>query len=192
MHNLLSRDGTAIYYGPVFSAEDSDRYLRHLLDDINWDHDRLMLFGRHIVTKRKVAWYAEYPFEYTYSNSTKRALEWTPALRDIKDVVETCTGSTYNCCLLNLYHDGSEGMGWHSDDEKEIQPRGSISSVSFGAERDFFLKHKVSGEKITVYLENGSVLDMKDEIQDHWLHQLPVRKRIKEPRINLTFRHFIG
>jgi alkylated DNA repair dioxygenase AlkB len=90
-----------------------------------------------------------------------------------------------------LYHDGNEGMGWHSDDEKEIIPNSSIASISIGIERKFSFKNKSSKETVSIQLENSSLLEMKGAIQKNWLHALPKSKKIKTPRINLTFRQFL-
>jgi alkylated DNA repair dioxygenase AlkB len=93
---------------------------------------------------------------------------------------------------MNLYHNGSEGMGWHSDDEKTLGENPLIASVSFGAERVFKLKHRESKEIVSVLLENGSLLVMKGATQHHWIHAMPKTKKITTPRINLTFRLFVG
>jgi alkylated DNA repair dioxygenase AlkB len=101
---------------------------------------------------------------------------------------EAVSGEKYNSCLLNLYHTGEEGMAWHSDGEKELQKDGAIASLSFGAERKFSFKHKVTKEKIELWLQDGSLLVMKGTTQSHWLHRLPPTKKVLTPRINLTFR----
>lgn len=107
-------------------------------------------------------------------------------------MVEKVSGETYNSCLLNLYHVGEEGMGWHSDDEKELKKDGAIASLSFGAERKFQFKHKKTGDQVDVFLEHGSMLLMKGTVQTHWLHRLPPTKKVLKPRINLTFRTIVG
>jgi alkylated DNA repair dioxygenase AlkB len=106
----------------------------------------------------------------------------------LKSLVEDKTGCSYNSCLLNLYHSGSEGMAWHSDNEKELLENGAIASLSFGVERVFELKHKQDKIKVKVLLEHGSLLLMKGTTQKHWLHQLPKNQKVGTPRINLTFR----
>lgn len=189
--NLLPKDGTVNYYGRLFSQQEADNYLDSLLKTIEWRNDEAIIFGKKIITKRKVAWYGERPFEYTYSNTTKRALPWTEDLLTLKKVVESETGDTFNSCLLNLYHNGEEGMAWHSDGEKDLKRNGAIASLSFGAERKFAFKHKETKEKIELILEHGSLLVMKDTTQTHWLHRLPPTKRIMKPRINLTFRTIV-
>ena len=146
------------------------------------------MYGRRIVTKREVAWYGDKPFAYTYSHTTKRALPWTPELKLLKDNAERASGETFNSCLLNLYHDGGEGMSWHSDDEPELKKGGTIASLSFGAGRRFLFRHKQSKEKVELFLEHGSLLVMKGAIQEHWMHSLPPSKRVKGARVNLTFR----
>lgn len=190
--NLLHRDGEAYYFGRVLPAEEASRYLVLLLETIAWRHDELALFGKKITTKRKVAWYGDQPFGYTYSGATKTALPWTPGLQELKTIVERCTGDTYNACLLNLYHDGTEGMAWHSDDEPDLKPLGAIASLSLGAERKFVFKHKETKEKTAVVLEHGSVLLMKGHTQTGWWHSLPPARRVQHARINLTFRTIVN
>lgn len=186
--NLLPKDGTVHYYGKVFFKEKSDLYYDYLLNRIPWEHDEAVIFGKLILTKRKVAWFGEKPFEYTYSKRTKLAKIWTPELLELKQKCEEISGETYNSCLLNLYHDGSEGMAYHSDGEKDLKKHSAIASLTFGAERKFLFKHKTTQEKIELFLENGSLLVMKGVTQDHWLHRLPPTTKVKTPRVNLTFR----
>lgn len=186
--NLLRYDGVANYYGSILSASEADEYFQKLLNKIAWKNDEAFIYGKHIVTKRKVAWYADQPFQYTYSKTTKTALPWTTELLALKAQVEQTTGDNYNSCLLNLYHNGSEGMAWHSDAEKELKQNGSIASVSLGAERKFAFKHKKTKEVASLSLCHGSLLVMKGETQTHWLHRLPTTTKISEPRVNLTFR----
>lgn len=186
--NLLPKDGTVNYYGTLMSQAKANESLAELLENIAWQNDQAIIFGKLIITKRKVAWYGDTNFKYTYSNITKLALPWTPALKELKALAEAKTGETYNSCLLNLYHDGNEGMTWHSDAEKDLKKNGAIASMSFGADRKFAFKHKETKETVSRILQNGSLLVMKDETQSHWLHRLPPSKLITKPRINLTFR----
>jgi alkylated DNA repair dioxygenase AlkB len=186
--NLLPHDGTVNYYGPILSTAEADRYLAALLANVPWKHDELVIFGRHIVTVREVAWFGDAGCTYTYSGTTKQAVPWNAELRELKAFVEKLTQATYNSCLANLYHDGSEGMAWHSDDEKELAPCATIASLSFGAERKFSFKHKHTQKTASLMLEHGSLLAMRDTTQIHWLHSLPKAKKIATPRINLTFR----
>ena len=186
--NLLPGDGIVNYYGKILTPQNAQYYLDRLLKTIEWKNDEAIIFGRHIITKRKVAWYADTNYEYTYSNRTKRALHWTKELLELKKLVDEITGTTFNSCLLNLYHNGDEGMAWHSDDEKTLQKDSPIASLSFGAERKFMMKHRQTKQTISLLLENGSLLEMKGTTQKNWLHCLPKSKKIKHPRVNLTFR----
>ena len=190
--NILHRDGIVDYYGELFDCSEADYYFTELFNNIEWRADETVIFGKHIVTKRKVAWYGERPFKYTYSNTTKQALPWNKALLSIKNIVELTTSETYNSCLLNLYHNGSEGMAWHSDAEKDLKRNGAVASVSFGAERKFSFKHKKTKENVSLLLKHGSLLVMKGTTQSNWLHRLPPTTKIHEPRVNLTFRIIVG
>jgi len=186
--NLLPGDGIVNYYGKLLDNEESNHYFNCLLNTIEWENDKAIIFGRTIITRRKVAWYGDTNFEYSYSNTTKQALIWTKELLELKKLIEEKTGESFNSCLLNLYHNGEEGMAWHSDAEKDLKKNGAIGSLSFGAERKFAFKHKKTKETISIFLEQGSLLIMKDITQTNWLHRLPPSKRIKNARINLTFR----
>ncbi|EPR71193.1 DNA repair system specific for alkylated DNA [Winogradskyella psychrotolerans RS-3] len=186
--NLLPFDGEVNYYGSIMTIEKAQEYYKKLLQHIDWKNDKAIIFGKLIITKRKVAWYGDQPFNYTYSKTTKSALPWNKELLELKKMVEAKTGETFNSCLLNLYHSGEEGMAWHSDGEKDLKKNGAIASLSFGAERKFLFKHKETKQNVSILLEKGSLLVMKGSTQTHWLHRLPPTKKVKTPRINLTFR----
>ena len=186
--NILPYDGVVHYYGKILGQEKTQHYLNRLLEDIPWKNDEAFIFGKHIVTKRKVAWYGNENYAYTYSNATKQALPWTPELLELKSLAEEITKEKYNSCLLNLYHDGSEGMAYHSDDEKALGDKTAIASLSFGAERRFLFKHKTTKQKVALVLESGSLLVMKERTQKFWMHRLPPTKLVKRARVNLTFR----
>ena len=174
--NLLPRDGEVTFFGRIFTPEESGAYFDELFNSIEWKNDEAVIFGKRIQTKRKVAWYGEQEFEYTYSNTTKVALPFTQTLSELKAITEAKTGESYNACLLNLYHDGTEGMAWHSDGETDLKKNGAIASLSFGAERKFSFKHKETKETVSLQLTHGSLLVMKG---------------VLTPRINLTFRTIV-
>jgi alkylated DNA repair dioxygenase AlkB len=186
--NLLHKDGTAYYYGTIMPNKEANRYFDLLLKNIPWKNDEANILGKHIITKRKVAWYGDSDYLYTYSNSTRKALIWTRELVELKRLVEQVSGACFNSCLLNLYHDGNEGLGWHSDDEKSIGKNTPLASLSFGAERKFTFKHKQTKQIVSLVLEHGGLLVMKDATQIYWLHSLPKSNKITQARINLTFR----
>jgi alkylated DNA repair dioxygenase AlkB len=186
--NLLHQDGIALYYEKVIPENQIMQLLDELLNHISWENERVVMFGKEIITKRKVAFYSDPLIAYTYSSRTKVGLPWKETLITLKNIVELITKEKYNACLLNLYHNGEEAMGWHCDNEKEIVTNSSIASISIGASRKFSFKHKVTKETISIQLENGSLLEMKGTIQQHWWHSLPKSKKVTESRINLTFR----
>lgn len=187
--NLLPYDGEVNYYGTVIQNPQS--YYERLMEEVAWQNDQTLIFGRLITTKRMVAWYGDEALEYTYSGMKKVASPWNTTLLELKRIVEHLTHETFNSCLLNLYHDGNEGMGWHSDAEKNLKENGTIASLSLGAERKFSFRHKQSKERIDLTLENGSLLLMRGTTQKYWLHQLPKSKKITRGRINLTFRTIV-
>ncbi len=189
--NIINQDGQAHYFGPILTEEQNSYYWEELLHKMEWANEKVVMFGKEITTKRKVAFYADESIEYTYSNKTKKGLPWTPSLLSIRELVSKHTHQSYNACLLNLYHDGEEGMGWHSDDEREIVPNSSIASLSIGAERKFSFKHKATKETQSLLLQNGSLLEMAGSLQQNWWHALPKSKKVNGPRINLTFRQMI-
>ena len=186
--NILNQDGIAFYHEKVIPDDQIKQLYNELLNNINWENERVVMFGKEIITKRKVAFYSDNSIAYRYSSKTKIGLPWNDTLIALKNIAESITKETYNACLLNLYHNGEESMGWHSDNEKEIVANSSIASLSIGAARKFSFKHKVTKETISIQLENGSLLEMKGTIQSNWWHSLPKSKKITDSRINLTFR----
>jgi alkylated DNA repair dioxygenase AlkB len=191
-HPLLNRDGLVEYLPSLFSPLECESLFGELLKTSPWQQDEVILFGQKRILSRKVAWMGDAGFTYSYSGTSKTTSPWTPSLMQVKERVELRTTQRFNSCLLNLYHDGSEGMGWHSDDEKTLGRNPVIASVSFGAGRIFKLKHRKSKEVVSVLLEQGSLLIMKGATQHHWVHTMPKTNRVTTPRINLTFRQFVG
>jgi alkylated DNA repair dioxygenase AlkB len=187
---IVSEDGLARYMG-VF-LEQPDQWFARLRKGIPWRQDVIRMFGREVVTARRVSWHGDPGCDYRYSGVVKAAQPWTDDLLEIKQRVEAACGAVFNSCLLNLYYDGSQGMGWHSDDEPELGHESVIASVSLGAARVFRFRRRTGGDSVNVQLESGSLLVMEGGIQRHWQHCLPKSARCKEPRINLTFRLVLG
>jgi len=185
--NLLPYDGVVDYYGKILTQSESQKYYHQLLQNPYWHHANLIMYEKLIVTKRKIAWFGD--DKYTATHST---LPWTDELLALKKIVEELSLKKFNCCFLNLYHNGLEGIGWHSDDEEILGPNPTIASLSFGAERKFCFKHKINQKIISIILESGSLLIMKGATQRNWLHGLPKSKKIMTPRINLTFREIVN
>jgi alkylated DNA repair dioxygenase AlkB len=189
--SVLPYDGEVLYYGPILEANQLSHYFSQLLQSIPWEHDKALVRGKIIQTKRQVAWYGEGDFAYTYSGYTHQSLPWTDTLLALKALVEVRCAETFNSCLLNYYQSGETAMAWHSDSEKALGKNTVIASLSLGAERKFVFRHKASRQKVNVNLEDGSLLVMKGSTQSHWQHALPKTKLVKHGRINLTFRQFM-
>jgi hypothetical protein len=189
--NLLPKDGSVYYHPGVFDEVNSAHFMNTLAQSMSWRSDQLIMFGKVVTTRRKVAWVGDPNCTYTYSGVLKHPQAWTPELLIIKTKLEAITKSEFNSCLLNLYHDGNDGMGWHSDDEKELDAEAPIASLSLGAQRKFAFRHRRDKTTIPLFLENGSVLMMYPPTQEYWQHSLLKTKAITTPRINLTFRKII-
>jgi alkylated DNA repair dioxygenase AlkB len=135
--NLLPYDAEVIYYGKIFDQASTTKYLHSLLENIEWKNDEAVIFGKRIITKRKTAWYGDKGYSYTYSNISRNALAWTKELLELKQVAEERTGAKYNSCLLNLYHNGDEGVSWHSDDEVTLEKGGHCIDQFWGRKKIF-------------------------------------------------------
>jgi alkylated DNA repair dioxygenase AlkB len=188
MRNVLPKDGCAHYFPGIYSESKSVEFISQLQASLQWEPDELIMFGKLLTMRRKVAWVGDPSCSYTYSGVKKNPQNWTPELLLIKSQVEGVAQAEFNSCLLNLYHDGDDGMGWHSDDEKELDPHSPIASLSLGATRKFALRHKKDKETVFLFLENGSALIMYAPTQEYWQHALLKTKTVSEARINLTFR----
>jgi alkylated DNA repair dioxygenase AlkB len=184
---LTDKNGSVIYFPKIFHP--SQDYFNRIETACSWQTEEVKVFGKWHKLRRQSAWYGT--ADYRYSGQIKTAQPWLPVLLEIKTQVEELTKDSYQGVLLNYYPDGLSGMGWHADDERDLVPNAAIASVSFGATRRFDLRHR-DGEKLSIDLEDGSVLMMAGELQQYWKHQVPVQRRVKEPRINLTFRVMMG
>lgn len=189
--SLLPHDGEAIYYPSDLLPLTNPSWLDILTDSIAWSNDTVKMFGKTLTLNRKSAWYGDSGAAYSYSGIRRQPLQWTEELLMIKKSCEEVSNASFNSVLCNYYHDGNDGMGWHSDDERELGKEPIIVSVSFGAERIFAFKHRNSKERINIRLEHGSMLIMRGQTQHSWQHALPKSIIVHEPRINLTFRNIL-
>lgn len=186
---ILDKDGEVISYPNFFRIQESDRLFSDLSSNIKWRHDTIHIYGKKIPLPRITAWYGDEGKSYIYSGIEHHPEPWTPTLKLIKSKAEEISEVTFNSVLLNLYRHGQDSVSWHSDDEPELGQNPIIASISLGATRRFFLKHKIlKNHKITLDLSNGSLLLMKGETQHFWKHQIAKTAKFVEPRINLTFR----
>lgn len=183
-------DGQVIIYQHFFEQSESDRFFAELLSNINWQQDKIKLFGREVNLPRLTAWYGDEDKSYKYSGINMNPIPWTPILLSIKEKIEKVIELNFNSVLANLYRNGQDYVSWHSDDEKELGENPIIASVSFGATRRFLLRHKSNKdlETVDISLTHGSLLVMQGSTQHYWKHQVPKTAKVKTERINLTFR----
>jgi len=170
--------------------EDSRRWQRDLTERLVWHQPEVLVYGKRHPTPRLAAFLAEPSVSYRYSGVVHRGQDWPDWFVPLLDQVNACCRTSFNGCLLNLYRDGHDRMGWHADDEPEIDAGQPIASLSLGATRCFQLRRRDRSERHSIELADGDLLVMTPPCQQQWVHGLPVRKRITTPRINLTFRVF--
>lgn len=187
-NNLLPRDGSAVLFDAVVSTSEGNTVLGALIDELAWREETVTLFGRTMPVPRLTAWYGDWA--YRYSGITHIPAALPASFGRLRNVAETVAGTPFNGVLANLYRDGTDSMGWHSDDEPELGPEPVIASISLGATRRFHLKHRDgSGDLVSLDLAHGSCLVMSGSCQENWRHQVPKTKKQVTPRVNLTFRY---
>lgn len=177
----------SVDYRPGWIKDDEVLFDR-LREEINWEQHEITLLGRTVPTPRLTAWMGD--AAYRYSGIVNEPIPWPSVLAPIRERLERELGVGFNSCLANLYRDGSDSMGFHSDDEPELGPEPTIASISLGARRRFVLRHRVNGERWIWDLGEGDLLVMRDESQRDYAHAVPKTARVVGPRMNLTFRHF--
>jgi alkylated DNA repair dioxygenase AlkB len=184
------QDGEILFMRNFFTPTESKNYFELLQNNINWKQEEVKFYGKTFPVPRKTAWYGYEGFNYSYSGITCFPEIWTNELLEIKKEIEKfIPDEDFTSVLLNLYNNGNDKMGWHADDEKELGINPTIASVSLGETRRFDIKHKQNPELHYKFeLTSGSLLIMRGALQHHWVHQIPAQKKVKEPRINLTFR----
>lgn len=182
-------EGEAQLWPAAFDAGEATRLFQDLRRQVAWREEEILMFGRRVPVPRRVAWHGDPGASYTYSGTEHQPLPWTPALERVRERVSTLASAHFNAVLLNLYRDGRDGMGWHSDDEPELGRDPVIASVSLGATRRFCMRHRRRKElRLDVPLPHGSVLVLSGATQHHWVHALPKTAAPVGERINLTFR----
>ena len=171
--NLLPKNGELYYNQDFLDPNSALQYIPKLLEQVSFKNDESIVFGKHYTMNRLVGWVGDERFSYGYAQIRRDAEPWTESLLKLKDLVENATQTKFNSCLLNYYPTGEDGMGWHSDNEKELGLNPSIASLSLGSDRKFSFKHVKTKEKLDLHLVNGSLLLMVGEIQHYWKHCLP-------------------
>ncbi|EWC42737.1 alpha-ketoglutarate-dependent dioxygenase AlkB family protein [Stutzerimonas stutzeri] len=182
-------DAQLDYRACWIDRDTADAWLQELTDATPWSQPEIRIYGRQVAVPRLLAWYGEPEADYRYSGLRHEPLAWTPLLRQIRQRLENDTGYRFNGVLLNLYRDGRDAMGWHSDDEAELGVDPIVASLSLGAERRFDL-HRKGSSRIghSLVLAHGSLLVMGGATQHHWQHQIARTSKVLRPRLNLTFR----
>ncbi|MEN9793106.1 MAG: hypothetical protein RL330_1184 [Actinomycetota bacterium] len=188
---ILPFDGSAVLYRDFMSPDEADEVFGRLLQDEPWQSHSLKMFGRTVAEPRLSVWYGDDGVSYTYSGVPRHPVAWSPLLSELRDRCSRTAGASFNGMLANLYRDGSDSMGWHADDEPVLGPEPVIASVSLGAERRFDLRHRSSGEQVSILLPHGSLLVMSGTSQSHWVHRIARSARVSSARINLTFRRLL-
>jgi alkylated DNA repair dioxygenase AlkB len=177
------------YRADFLGAIDADDLFHRLRSGVAWEQHSVKLFGRTLACPRLSAWYGDPGAEYAYSGHVHHPQRWIAPLAELRGRVEAAAQCSFNSVLLNLYRDGRDSMGWHADDERELGPQPVIASVSLGAPRK--LRFRMRSDHATtreLWLGHGSLFVMGAGTQEKWHHALPKTKRVKEARINLTFR----
>lgn len=188
-HELIKiNNGEYLFIPNFFKKNESDFYLKTLLEIIDWKQEEMNMYGKNIKFPRLTSWYGDNDKPYSFSGITLNPNNWIKELIDIKNKIEPKCNTKFNSVLLNLYRNGNDSISWHTDAEKELGQNPVIASVNFGATRKFQLRHKNTKEKIEINLTHGSLLIMKGELQHFWQHQVPKTKQEVDKRINLTFR----
>lgn len=180
-----------ILHSEFLNGEESNALFSSLLENTSWRQDEIKIFGKNILQPRLSAIYGDDGVTYTYSGLKMPVNSWTEELLVLKNKVEEKSSAKFNLTLINLYRDGNDSMGWHSDDEKELGKNPVIASLSLGESRNFKFRPKKNnqeGSPFSIHLNNGSLLIMKDETQHYWQHSISKSKKVFKSRINLTFR----
>lgn len=185
-------DADLRYFPRWVDADLADGWLSEISAQTSWSQPQIKLYGRSIAVPRLVAWYGDADAHYRYSGFTHEPLTWTPLLADIRQRVQQQVGQRLNGVLLNYYRDGQDAMGWHSDDERELGQQPLVVSLNLGATRRFDFRRKgTSGIEYSISLEHGSLLVMSGLTQHYWQHQIARTRKVRAPRLNLTFRQII-
>jgi len=185
---VLDQSSTLRYCAEFMSPHHAKQLFNHCQHSFPWVQSKIQIFGRRIPIPRLNTWYGDRA--YRYSGTSFEPRPWTCELRDIKKKIEEASQLSFNCALANLYRNGHDSMGWHSDDETSLGSQPQIASLSVGANRRFVLRNNhQKKDKVEFVLENGSLLLMLGNTQENWQHSLPKALGTSDPRINITFRY---
>jgi len=178
-------DTDLILHEHFFSKEEADRYYTFLLQQTPWKEFDWTVYGTTHVAPRMIAWY-----ENRQAGADPNQADYPAELLEIKAKVEAECNIEFNSVLLNLYRNGNDCVGWHSDRKDTFGENQIIASVSLGETRPFRLRHKIRKDipVVEIPLYHGSFLLMAGTTQSYWEHQVPRTAKDILPRIDLTFR----
>jgi alkylated DNA repair dioxygenase AlkB len=180
-----------IFMEHFLTPSEADFFLKELTEKLAWEQGEITMFGKKILEPRLTAWYGDEGKSYTYSGKKQEPHAWIEPLIQLKNKIETTPSvlSKFNSVLANFYRTGTDSMGYHADDEKELGINPVIASLNLGETRRFLFRHKTMKEKKhELLLTHGSLLIMQGAMQHHWQHAVPKEPKKTKPRINLTFR----
>ena len=192
--HLPIEDGRFEYRSEFLAPVEASHYCQTLIKKVSWHTPRVHLYGRWVNSPRRAAWYGDPGAVYRYSGTKNLPLPWLEELDQLRVRLSTFCDYSFNSVLLNYYRTGSQSMGWHSDDERELGTAPAIASISLGGPRRFLLRHRRRKDLPVheIVLRHGSLLLMSDESQIAWRHSVPKTTRPVAPRVNLTFRQIQG
>lgn len=178
-----------VYDANAFAPARADALLTALSREIPWEQHRLNLFGREVASPRMSCWIGDPDATYTYSRTRFEPHAWTPTLASLRDELAARFDLHFNGVLANLYRDGNDAMGWHSDAEPELGDEPVIASLSFGSPRRFrFRSRETRKVAVAIELTHGSLLVMRGGTQRLYQHDVPRCVGCSGVRVNLTFR----
>tara|TARA_Y100001968_G_scaffold256347_1_gene242674 strand:+ start:617 stop:1201 length:585 start_codon:yes stop_codon:yes gene_type:complete len=172
------------------NKSESHYWMKQIQNSLDWYRPIVRLYGKKHVIPRMCFFLADSGIKYKYSGTQHFGDGWPEWFSPLLKRVNVISNVNFNGCLLNLYRSGSDSMGWHSDNEPELDSTKSIASLSLGSSRDFFIRNKETFDKQNLSLGNGDLLIMYPDCQLYWEHSLPKRRKVLDSRINLTFRRY--
>lgn len=191
MTPVIRNDGEVWVDAQFLPADPALALLDSLIRSLHWQQEQIRLYGRNVISPRRVCWIGDPGAVYSYSGIRHEPMPWPRELDTLREQIGHACGHRFNSVLANLYRDGNDSMGWHADREAELGPCPVLASLSLGESRIFRLRHKRTGETHSLEPGNGCLIVMRGELQQHWRHCVPRTRRPKSARINLSFRRIV-
>jgi alkylated DNA repair dioxygenase AlkB len=190
--NLLPYDGELYVINNFIPSSEADQLYHYLKDNIPWQHETIKIFGKEYLQPRLTCFMGYQGLYYTYSGRKMEAIPFNNSIHPLLMLINNSFNYSLNSVLINYYRNGSDSMGWHRDNEKELGKNPVIVSLSLGETRIFKIRdYKNKKPVITLPLSNGTLLIMCGKSQTVWEHAIVKQKKVVNGRINLTFRRII-